>query len=184
MTPIILILVLFVGGILLVTAKKPSNFRIARAVNIQAAPEEIFSLLNDSRSAAEWNPFIRKDPNLKLEFSGPHSGVGAKTIFDGSMEVGKGSFEIIDSKPPKSVTGRLVMIKPMACDNIVTYSIEPSGAQAKVTWAMEGGVSFAGKFLRLFCNLEKMCGGEFEKGLASLKAMAERGGKSDPAGAY
>ena len=46
-----------------------------------------------------------------------------------------------------------------------------------VTWTMTGTNSFMAKAVGLFMNFEKMCGGQFEQGLASLKAVVENGPK-------
>jgi len=43
-----------------------------------------------------------------------------------------------------------------------------------VTWTMNGRNGFAAKAFGLFMNMDKIVGGEFEKGLAQMKATAER----------
>jgi len=42
-----------------------------------------------------------------------------------------------------------------------------------VTWRMEGHNGFLGKAFALFMGMDKVVGGEFEKGLASMKTLAE-----------
>jgi hypothetical protein len=69
---------------------------------------------------------------------------------------------------------RLLMIKPIAADNRVTFMLEPEGEATRVTWAMDGGVPFVGKLIHLVINMDKMVGNDFESGLADLKALAER----------
>jgi hypothetical protein len=39
---------------------------------------------------------------------------------------------------------------------------------------MTGRVPFMGKLMSLVMNCEKMCGSQFEEGLAKLKSLAER----------
>jgi hypothetical protein len=48
-----------------------------------------------------------------------------------------------------------------------------SGA-TNVTWAIHGPSPFLSKVIGIFCNMDKMIGKDFETGLASLKAAAEK----------
>lgn len=50
---------------------------------------------------------------------------------------------------------------------------EHSGDQTTVTWSMTGRQKFIAKAFCLFVNMDKMLGGEFEKGLAQLKVVSE-----------
>ena len=42
-----------------------------------------------------------------------------------------------------------------------------------LTWAMSGRNGFLGKAVSLFVGMDRMVGGEFEKGLADLKRISE-----------
>ena len=42
-----------------------------------------------------------------------------------------------------------------------------------MTWSMSGKNNFLARAMCLFMNMDKMVGGDFEKGLANLKAIAE-----------
>ena len=53
--------------------------------------------------------------------------------------------------------------------------VEIFGWTALVTWSMNGERPLTGKIMSLFLDWDKMMGGEFETGLANLKAIAERG---------
>jgi hypothetical protein len=50
-------------------------------------------------------------------------------------------------------------------------------ASTKVTWAMEGKTPFVGRLFGIFFDCEKMCGDDFNKGLANLKQLVENKGK-------
>jgi hypothetical protein len=45
-----------------------------------------------------------------------------------------------------------------------------------VTWSMEGENNFIGKAVCLFMNMDKMVGGQFEKGLAQMNSVVETAG--------
>jgi len=51
---------------------------------------------------------------------------------------------------------------------------------ATVTWAIYGKNNFIGKVMILFVDCDKMCGPQFEKGLADLGAVAAASGSPTP----
>ena len=153
---------------------RPDRFRIARTQSFNAPPEKIFPFINDLRVLNTWLPFLKPDPDIRLTYSGPSSGRGAVNDFDGNRHVGAGRVEITESIPNSKVVMRLQMSRPMACDNTVEFTLRPSGDNTDVTWAMEGKSSFMSKLVGTFINADKMVGAQFEKGLAELKALAEK----------
>jgi uncharacterized protein YndB with AHSA1/START domain len=163
---------LMIGAVLAYAATLPERFQVQRSLGINAPAERIFPLINDLRTFNTWNPYDRKEANNNATYSGPTSGVGAIYRFDGK-KTGTGRIEIVDSAPPSKVVMRLLMIKPIAADNRVTFTLAPENNMTRVTWAMDGGVPLVGKLVHLVCNMDKMVGHDFEAGLADLKALAE-----------
>lgn len=165
-------------GILAYAATKPDAFQVQRSVNINAAPDKIFPLINNMRSMNSWNPFAEADPDIKIAYSGPDSGEGARYEWTGNSKVGEGNIEITDASAPSRVTLRLNMLKPLAAHNTVVFTLEPNGpatnATTIVTWAMNGEQSYIGKVMHVLFNMDRMVGSQFEKGLAKLKAIAEK----------
>lgn len=152
---------------------KPDRFATARSVKIAAPPAEIFPLINDLKAFTAWSPFENKDPNMSRVFSGPASGPGQRYDWKGNSEIGEGWLEILSSSAPSRVEMGLNMLKPMKAANQVTFSLVPEGGMTTVTWAMEGAVPLFAKVIHLFIDMERMCGDEFETGLAKLKSAAE-----------
>jgi hypothetical protein len=62
--------------------------------------------------------------------------------------------------------------RPMEGTATVDFTFEPQGDKTVVTWAMYGKNNFMGKVMSMFMDCDKMCGPQFEKGLASLGAVA------------
>jgi len=168
-----IVVVVLVAGVLLHAANKPDTFSVQRSASIQAPPERIFPLINDLRAFNTWNPFEKKDPNLKGRYSGPAGGKGAGYAFEGNKDVGKGSIEILESSSPSRVTMRLSMVEPFAVQNLVEFTLVPNGGATNVTWAMQGRQPFLGRVVCLFFNMDEMVGKDFAAGLASLKIIAE-----------
>jgi len=68
---------------------------------------------------------------------------------------------------------KLEFIKPWTATNQATFSFVPAPGGTKVTWAMDGENNFMAKGASLFMDMDKLVGGDFEKGLAALKTVAE-----------
>ena len=163
-----------IAVVLIIALTKPDTFRVERTTSIKAPPEKIFPLLNDFQSWSAWSPYEKKDPAMKRTMSGPAAGKGAVYEWDGNKNVGKGRMEIADTAPPNKITIKLDFEKPFPGNNIVEFTIEPKGDTTSVTWAMHGRCHFIAKVMGVFFNMDKMVGTDFEAGLASLKAVAER----------
>jgi carbon monoxide dehydrogenase subunit G len=171
---VVTLFIVVVGVVLAYAATKPDLFRVQRSASIKAPPEKIFPLINDFRSWSSWSPYEHKDPAMKKTFSGAALGKGAVYEWEGDKNVGSGRIEIADTSPPNKVSIKLDMIKPFAAHNQVEFRLEPRGDVTDVTWAMNGHTPYLAKVMHVFIDVDRMVGQDFEAGLASLKAVAEK----------
>ena len=111
---------------------------------------------------------------MKKTYDGPASGEGATDAWEGNHEVGAGRMEITETSPPSKIVVRLDFVKPFEAHNIVEFTLEPKGDATDVTWVMHGPMPYISKLMTLFFSMDKMIGKDFEAGLASLKALAEK----------
>ena len=169
-----LVAVVIIAAVVVIAASQPDNFRVQRSASIKAPPERIFGEINDLQRFNAWNPFNRKDPNIKGSYSGAASGPGQAYAFEGNRDVGKGRIEITDARPGAEIRMNLHMLSPMEGRNVVEFTLNPQGEATRVTWAIQGPMPFVSKVFSLFCDMDAMIGQEFENGLADLKAIAER----------
>ena len=167
-----ILLLVGVATVLALAAMKPDTFRVARSTSINAPPEKIFPLINDLHQFNTWNPFEKKDPG-KGTYSGPVSGKGASYAWK-SDQLGIGAMTIADSAEPSRVDIKLDFVKPFEAHNDVAFTLVPKGAATDVTWAMNGHVPFFAKVIHVLIDMDKMVGGDFEDGLANMKALAEK----------
>jgi len=159
--------------LLVVIALQPAEFRIERSTDISAPAPVVFPFVNDLHAWDGWSPWGKLDPNMKKTFSGAPQGKGAIYEWFGNDDVGSGRMEITGARESELVTIQLDFIKPFAASNITEFKLAPKGDATTVTWAMTGKNDFMGKAFSLFMNMDKMVGGDFEKGLADLKKQAE-----------
>ncbi len=169
-----LMLAIVLAGVMIFAATKPDSFQISRTVAIKAPAEKIFPLIDSPRAFNTWNPFLKKDPATKVTYRGPERGKGAANDWDGNSNVGRGSFEITETQAPSKVQMRLDMLSPIEAHNRVVFALAPKGDGTEVTWTMSGPSPYIAKVMHTVFSMDKMVGGEFEKGLADLKALAEK----------
>jgi hypothetical protein len=84
---------------------------------------------------------------------------------------------IVESRPDELVRIKLEFPKPFAATNTAEFTFKPEGERTAVTWSMYGHNSFVSRAVFLFVNMDQALGGEFEKGLASMKSVAEASAK-------
>jgi len=156
-----------------VIAIRPADFRITRTATIAAPPAAVFAQVNDFHKWEAWSPWAKLDPAMKVTYDGPAEGPGTIYTWTGNSEVGQGRMTIIDSHPSDLIRIQLEFLKPIAATNTAEFTFKPEGSQTLVNWTMTGAHNFMGKAFSLFVDMDKMVGGDFEKGLAQLKAVAE-----------
>lgn len=159
--------------LVVVVALQPSDFRIVRSIQISAPPERVFPLVNDFHQWNAWSPWAKLDPAAKNTFEGPAAGVGSVFRWSGNSEVGEGGMTILESKPNELIRIRLEFVKPMAGTSLTEFTFKPENQQTSLTWAMSGQNNFIARAMCLVMNMDKMVGGQFEQGLASIKRLAE-----------
>ena len=165
---ILLVLVAIIAIFLIFVATRSADFRVERSATIAAPAQALFEQVNNHHNFNKWNPFLKLDPNVKNTYSGPDSGVGSVCSWDGNGDIGAGSATITESKPGELVRMRMDWIRPMAGVATVDFTFKPDGDKTVVSWAMYGKNGFMGKLFSVFMDCDKMCGPQFEQGLADL----------------
>jgi hypothetical protein len=166
--------------LLVIAARRPDEFAVRRTADIRASDSKVFSLINDFRQWPKWSPWEKLDPNLRRTLSGAEAGRGAVYEWEGDRRVGAGRMEILDSVPHSRIDIKLSFLKPFKAENRTIFTITPIDGASRVLWEMAGKNNFMFKLMGLLMNMDKMVGGDFEKGLAAMKAEAERGDLPPP----
>lgn len=174
---VIIVIVGVLSALLLLVALQPSDFRVERSITVAAPAAVVFAEVNDFHRWEAWSPWAKMDPAMKQTYEGAPAGVGAVYSWVGNGQVGEGRMTILESKPGELVRINLEFFKPFAATNTATFVFTPTGDQTTVTWSMTGKNNFVGKAMCLVMSMDKMVGGEFEKGLADIKSLAEAAAK-------
>lgn len=167
----------FVGVVVAVlglASTRPDKFHIERTAHINAPAEKIFAQIDDFRNWRAWSPWETKDPQMRTSYSGAAEGTGAVYEWDGNSSVGMGRMEITESIPPRLLRIKLDFLEPIEGHNTAEFTLAPRGEATDVTWVMYGPVPYLGKIIQMFVSMDRMVGGDFETGLANLKALTEK----------
>jgi effector-binding domain-containing protein len=160
-----IVLCLAVIGIIL-----PSRVVVERSTTIDASRSTVFALLNDFHQVNKWSPWIEDDPNAKIEIVGPRRGVGATIAWDGNI-VGRGSQTIRESLPYDRIVTALDLGGQGEASTSFDLSDTDDGTLVVWMFDMDFGFNLLGRYIGRM--IDASIAGDYEKGLASLKSMAE-----------
>ncbi|MET0349147.1 MAG: SRPBCC family protein [Rhizobacter sp.] len=166
--------VVVIAAVLALAATRPDTFRVERSTTIKAPPEKVYALIDDFHQWQQWSPWERLDPAMKRNHGGAPKGKGALYGWEGNKDVGKGQMEITEAAPPSRVVIKLDFLAPFEAHNTAEFVLVPQGDATTVTWAMYGPNLFIGKVMSVFASMDSLVGKDFERGLANLKAVAEK----------
>lgn len=148
------------------------SFSITRSAVIAAPPETVFLFIDDFHDWALWSPWETMDAELQKTYGGPERGKGASYEWVG-RKTGHGRMEILTSTPSSLIEIDLQFFKPFKQRNKAVFALAPEGGGTRVTWTMTGTHNAMSKLMGLVFSMDKMVGGQFETGLANLKAVSE-----------
>lgn len=159
----------------------PSKVHVERSTWIDAPPANVFTLLNGFNRFNDWSPWAELDPEAEYRYEGPEAGVGATMHWTGDDSVGSG-WQMITAVEPYSRIEMELDFGPEGTAR-TAYHLAPEAGGTQVTWAMDVdfGWDLIGRYMGLM--FDRWVGSDYEKGLASLKALAESLPKHDLAGA-
>jgi hypothetical protein len=171
---LLIAIVVLVAGFAGYVAMQPPEGRVARSVTIAAPPAAIFPHVNELKAWDAWSPWAKLDPNAKTTLAGPPSGNGAVFGWSGNDDIGEGKMTIVESRPTELIKIRTDFTKPFTGTSNTDFTFKPEGDKTLVTWEMRSQQSFLIRAMCIIFNGDKIIGDQFEKGLANLKAVAEK----------
>lgn len=167
------IIVPIIVVLLAIDGTKPDTFRVERSGSMKAPPDKVFALIEDFHKWTSWSPWEHLDQNLKRTYGGAESGQGATYAWQGNAQAGEGRMEILEAAPASRVVIKIDFLKPFEAHNQVEFALSGEDGGTRVVWSMTGPQPFMMKIMSVFMSMDKMVGKDFEKGLASLKAVVE-----------
>ena len=141
---------------------------VERTARISASPEQLLPHIARLPEWTQWSPWEDLDPDLQREYTGEPGAVGSTYAWSGNRKAGSGTMRIT-AVDRDGVGIHLEFTRPFRSSNELRFVLTPEGDGTRVIWRMET----PRKLYTRFVNLDKLLGGDFEKGLRKLKQVAE-----------
>ena len=150
----------------------PGERHISESIETNRKMTIVNDTVNSLRRFKDWNPLVLRDPAMKLSYSGPASGVGARMEYD-SAQVGQGSWEITQSEENQRVVYALDNSQ-RGSDKTMTFLLEPTGKDnrnVKITqeYSVKYGFDLFGRYAGLYVS--RHVGDDIKLGLSRLQTM-------------
>ena len=165
---LVVLVVVFVAGAFLL----PKNVEVARSIEIDAPAADVFPHVNSLKAGETWSPWLGRDPEVQLAYSGPEAGVGAKLDWTSDHpQVGNGTSVITASEADKMVTNEMDFGDMGTAS--ASFELVEAGGKTTVTWDFQTdlGNNPVARWMGLM--MDKWVGGDYETGLSNLKAVVE-----------
>ena len=75
---------------------------------------------------------------------------------------------------------QLDFFKPFSAHNTVEFNLAVQGAGTQLDWAMYGPSPYVSRLMGLVFNMDKLIGGDFERGLANIQAALQSQAPAQP----
>ncbi|WP_237242557.1 SRPBCC family protein [Rothia nasimurium] len=150
-----------------------TNTLLTRSTVIDAPVDRVRALIEDLHAWESWSPWQELDPAMQQTYSGAERGVGAKMAWAGNKKAGEGRMTVVTVQDDL-VEVDIEFIKPWAAQNRSHFKLQQVGEGTAVSWSMSGEQNLMMKVMFKVFNMQKRIGADFERGLARLKAVAER----------
>ncbi|TKS54325.1 polyketide cyclase [Luteimonas yindakuii] len=152
----------------------PSSRSLEEKVETNRRQTIVFDTINSFRRFDDWHPFAVQDPRIKIQLSGPDSGVGAKMSYDSSVKnIGTGTWEIVESEP-RSKVAYAIENEQRGSNKRSEFTLRPTGRSGRnieitQTYNVDYGWDLLGRYAGLY--VARNVGDNIETGLKRLSNM-------------
>ncbi len=150
-----------------------SGYQVQRTATIGAEPEKVYQEIVHLRQWESWSPWADLDPDMEVTYGDTDGEVGSSYAWKGNRKAGEGSMRITEADAPNAVVIDLRFLKPFKSQSETRFDLEDHPDGTKVTWTMTGSYTALSRVFSVFMPMDKLVGGDFENGLAKLKAHVE-----------
>lgn len=180
---VLLSLAVLLAAFAIFVATRPDTYRVVRKATLAAPPAAVFAQVADFHRWQAWSPWAHLDPAMQVTYAGEAGAVGSVYAWTGNDKVGAGRMTLVRSQPPARLDIRLEFLRPLASTSETSFAFAPAPGGTEATWDLVGHNDYLGKLASVFLNLDSMIGGDFERGLAQLKAVVEGANGPPPSAA-
>lgn len=163
---VVLVVVLLLTGLYL-----PSDFKVKRSVMIDSPADKVYAYVVDLKKWQSWGVWFKRDPEMKISYSGPERSIGMKSKWFSQLE-GNGEMELIALEHNRRIIYTLDFPE-RDMGSTGEFIFEQQDNQTLVTWLDYGdvGANPINHYIAFF--MDSIIGPDFETGLENLKTLVE-----------
>lgn len=158
------------------------SYTVERATVVAAPSDVLRPLVADLRAWQRWSPWEGLDDDLERTYGPPTaadgSGVGGSYAWSGNRRAGRGRMEVVAVEPGR-VAVEVVFEKPFRSTSTSEFLLEPTtvttGPATRLVWRMTGEQAGLAGVLSRVVPMDRLLGRDVERGLATLREVAEAG---------
>jgi hypothetical protein len=167
-----------IGGlvalILIVAAAVGTGWSYERSIVIQSPPDKVWNNVNTLGAINRWNPWVARDPQILLKYSGVDGTPGASFSWDSELKnVGAGSQTIINVVPQNLLASRITFFRPFKGTGDAYIKVKEEGGSTTATWGIVSSTPYPMNIIKIFGVIEKNMNKDFGEGLNKLKELCE-----------
>lgn len=149
-----------------------NTYHYEKSMVINAPKEKIWQQMNTMKGFNQWNPWMKLDKNMKIEYSGTSGEVGDKYCWDSKNDdAGAGCQEIKSLVPNEKQTTEMTFKRPFAGQAMSDIVLTSEGNATKVTWSMDTEQETWMKIMKPMMDYQM--GKSYGEGLENLKKLVE-----------
>lgn len=164
-----LILIAVAFALLAFPSVLPRTVELERRVAIQSPVAAVYAVLSDFHQYRSWDPFSLAEPESSSRVEG--QGLGSVYAWEG-QKIGRGKMVIKDLQENARVDVLLTFDDPFPSQARSAWIVSGlENGQTEVVWQLKQELTYFQRYLGLI--MDSAVGGNFETGLARLKAKIE-----------
>jgi len=165
---------LALSALILIGLSLPGEWSTKEKVTVRAPADEVFPLIGDLRNWKSWTIWFEHDPEMKVKWHGPETGVGSGYDWSGTDAVGSGTIRVETFETGSGIEFRLGMDGDRFIAQGKLTVLPKSEKETEVTWKMHGELGYDpfARFNRTM--LESAVQGTLRASLDKLKTVCEQ----------
>jgi uncharacterized protein YndB with AHSA1/START domain len=168
---VIIFLILVYAVIALLAFGK--NYHYEKSIVINAPKEKVWEQVSSMKAFNQWNPWLKLDKSMTLNYTGNAGEVGDKYCWDSqNKDAGAGCQEIKELIPNQKQKTEMIFKKPFEGQATSDIILTPEGNSTKVTWSMDTEQDPMMKIMRPMMDYQM--GKSYGEGLDNLKKLLEK----------
>ncbi len=171
---LLIALVICVVALLAVGFLISGEYDVKRTITINASPEDIYPHVTTLKQWPKWTVWnTDKYPDMKIEYAGERSGVGAMYSWTGETS-GDGNMEITTADEFDKVEWTLAFEGFDPSQGFCTMTMVENN-MTRVEFGMKGSMGSNPLMKLMSLSMDSMMGSEFDQCLTGLKKLVESG---------